>query len=517
MNSPAPNPQHRKIYSLTKLVRGSGLSFLKMMTTAAIGFFIMPFTVHHLGSEQYGIWATAIAFIGYFTFMDLGLSGAVFTHMAYAFGREDHEEARNIYGAGIVIFGGLAVIVAIATIAIAAGVSVLHYNHSRLLSGVVLILGLATASSFGMRVPFGVLNAGQQFDVTAVAIIVSAILRAVGTVIILEMHHGILGLAWLTVFTAMPSNAYIIWQVHRKYPYLRIFSWPKWHMPTVKKLFSFGAPVLVGKIADKLRLQTDTLTVSFFVGLIAVTHYSVGSTLVAYYMDAIAALVWVIMPVLSMQKSVNDHEGFEKSFFAGSRVSLVTSAFVAFGLIAWSKDFIGRWMGHKFIDAYPVVVILSMAVFLETAQFTSINALYASLHQKAYAAINISEAACNLILSILLVRPFGMIGVAVGTLIPSIVFRGIIQPIVVERLLHISIRKSAWVYLKTGSRCAGCLILPLVITHFLIRPDYPRLVLVGALSLIAYAVPMWWVEFDAIGSNRLLGPLRAARRILLAR
>ncbi len=84
-----------------------------------------------MGSEQYGIWAVALTFIGYYTFMDFGLSGAVFTHMAYALGREDHEEARNIYGAGVLIFSAVGLILTAATVVLAAGVYFLHYAHGR--------------------------------------------------------------------------------------------------------------------------------------------------------------------------------------------------------------------------------------------------------------------------------------------------------------------------------------------------------------------------------------------------
>ncbi len=484
---------------------------------AAIGFFIMPFTVHHLGPEQYGLWATAVTFIGYYTFLDLGMSGAVFTHMAYAFGREDNEEARNIYGAGVWIFGAIGLLLMAATVALAAGVYFMHYSHGRVLAIVVLIVGLSTASSFGMRVPFGTLNAGQQFDVTSWALILTGVLRAIGTVIVLNTGHGVIALAWLSVFTAIPANAIVIWTVHRKFPFLRIFSWPPWNRATVRKLFTFGGPVLVGKVADQIRFQTDTLTVSFFVGLAAVAHYSIGSTLVMYYIDIIGSIVWVLVPLLSMQKSVDDHKGFELSYFSGTRVALASSAFILFGMIAWSRDFVFRWMGPSFIDAYPVIVVLSIAVFIETSQATSVNALYASLHQKAYAALNISEAVANLILSLLLVRPYGMIGVAVGTLIPSIVFRGVIQPIVIDRLLHISARQTALLYLRTGLRCAICLILPLLITRLWISTAYSRMIMVGSLSAVAYVLPVWWLEFNLIGADRVMRPIRAARRLLFAR
>ena len=109
-----------------------------------------------------------------------------------------------------------------------------------------------------------------------------------------------------------------------------------------------------------------------------------------------------------------------------------------------------------------------------------------------------------------------MIGVAIGTLIPSIIFRGILQPIVVQRLLNIKIRDTALVYLRTGFRCAAFLILPWLITHYLLRPSYFRLITVGILSAITYAIPMWWLEFNGVGAEKLAASLRSARRLLLS-
>ena len=60
MASTVSKLENRKHYSLKKLVRGSSSRVLRMVTLAIIGFFIMPFTVHKLGAQQYGIWAIAM-------------------------------------------------------------------------------------------------------------------------------------------------------------------------------------------------------------------------------------------------------------------------------------------------------------------------------------------------------------------------------------------------------------------------------------------------------------------------
>ncbi len=512
MASTVTKHEPRNLYSLKKLIRGSSSRVLRMVLLAVIGFLLMPFTLHKLGPEQYGIWAIAMAFIGYYSFLDLGLSAAVFTHIAYAFGREDKDEARKIYGSGLRIFASAGLILMVATIVLAAGVYLLNHTHGPLLAAVLLIVGFNTAINFAMRAPFGVLNAGQHFDVTAWVIILSAVLRAIATVALLDAGYGVLGLAWASVFTSIPANIIVLRSVHRYFPFLHVFSWPHWDRPTARKLFNFGGPVLLGQIADRIRFQTDTLTVSFFIGLTAVAHYSIGTTLVMYYVDGITSIIGVLVPLLSMQQSVSDLAGFRRSFFSGTRIALASSAFIMFGMVAWSRDFVIRWMGRSFTDIYPVIVILAIAVFLETAQGNAVNALYASLHQKAYATINITEAVTNLILSILLAPRYGMVGVALGTLIPSIIFRGIVQPIVVERYLQITVRETLLVYLRTGMRCAAFLVVPMLITWLWIEPNYPHLIAVAALSALAYALPVWWLEFDGVGAERIAAPLRTARR-----
>ena len=114
----------------------------------------------------------------------------------------------------------------LATILLAGGVYFLHYTHGRVLAEVLLIVGFSTAISFGMRVPFGTLNAGQHFDITAWVLILTGALRAIGTVLVLDAGFGVVSLAWLAVFTAIPANAIILWTVHHKYPFLKIFPGP---------------------------------------------------------------------------------------------------------------------------------------------------------------------------------------------------------------------------------------------------------------------------------------------------
>lgn len=488
---------------MRKLVLGSSIRVFHLVLLTCIGLVLTPFTIHWLGPERYGIWALASAFVGYYSLLDLGLSGAVFTHMSHTIGAGDHEGGSSIYSTGLSIFSLLGGILVVVTLGIASSIVFLYPNHGFTLATVVLIVGFQTAVSFPMRAPIGVLNAGSHFETTTVAMISAAILRTIGTVVVLRAGKGVVGLAVVNLLSWVPGYVFVCIAVHWRYPFIRARALGKWHRQTAHKLFTFGVPVLIGQIADRIRLQTDAVVVSLFLGLSAVTHYNVATTLVCYYMDGIVAIIGVLTPVLSMQMSARDVAGMRNSILTGTRLAICTGGFAGFGLIAGGRVFIERWMGAEYIDSYPILVVLSIAMFLDLWQSTSVNALYATMHQKTYAKINVSEATVNLLLSLLLGARLGMLGVALGTLIPSIVVRGFVQPWLVERKLGISARNYYLVSLRTISRTVICLLIPLFIAVRYLKPNYLSLCVVGGISLLVFALPIWYLEFDLYGSDRI--------------
>jgi O-antigen/teichoic acid export membrane protein len=159
-------------------------------------------------------------------------------------------------------------------------------------------------------------------------------------------------------------------------------------------------------------------------------------------------------------------------------------------------------MGPAFLDAYPVMVILAVAMFFDLVQSTTVNALYATLHQKTYAKINICEAVANFVLSLVLAPRYGMQGIAFGTLIPAVA-RMFIQPFVVRHKLNIGVAEYFGALLRTSSKTVVFLIAPMIATVLWLRPTYPAMFLVGGISFVAFVFPMWYFEFDGIGWQRV--------------
>ena len=77
-----------------------------------------------------------------------------------------------------------------------------------------------------------------------------------------------------------------------------------------------------------------------------------------------------------------------------------------------------RTLPAPFSTVVPVIQILAVAVTLRVANATGTTVLKGAGSVRSLAMVNLATGVANLILSALLIKPYGLVGVAIGTLIP---------------------------------------------------------------------------------------------------
>jgi O-antigen/teichoic acid export membrane protein len=76
------------------------------------------------------------------------------------------------------------------------------------------------------------------------------------------------------------------------------------------------------------------------------------------------------------------------------------------------------WVGPKMLESAPVIQILAVVVALRVGNATGTTLLKGAGRVKYLAGVNLATGLANVVLSAALVRPFGLVGVAIGTLVP---------------------------------------------------------------------------------------------------
>jgi O-antigen/teichoic acid export membrane protein len=502
-----------------KLLSGSGLRLGNLVFAAITSFFLMPFIVHHLGDRVYGFWSLAASFIGYYSILDLGLSSAVSQYISIAIGQNDPAECRAVFNAALRIQSLLGGVALLATAAIAAAAPWFCKSpaDAALFWRVIVILGISAALGFPARAYGGLLEAALRFDIQAGLGILGVALRTGLIVWAILGGGGLLALAWMTLFATLPVLALQIWFGRREAPWARIDR-SSLEPKRAKNLFSYSIYTFLSTVADIFRFQLDSVVIAGFIGLAAVTHYRVASVFTSYYLNAIIAAIGLIQPVLSRLHGAQDRSGLQKVFFFATRVSLCISVFIGFSLICWGKSFIARWMGTKYEDAYWPLVVLSLAVLLDVGQGPSISLLYATFKHRYYTYLNCAEGGINLVFSLALARPLGVLGVALGTLIGAFFIRVVAQPLLVCKVSGLHYGDYMKFLGGTLLRC-GCLMGAVIaISAWGLRPSYPWLVSSAICATAIYAAGSWLVVFNrqereqlrAVVNNRSQEPTELA-------
>jgi O-antigen/teichoic acid export membrane protein len=83
-----------------------------------------------------------------------------------------------------------------------------------------------------------------------------------------------------------------------------------------------------------------------------------------------------------------------------------------------AQPLVRAWVGVKMLGSVPVIQILAVAVAIRVGNATSTTLLKGAGCVRYLAFVNLGAGVVNLALSALLIKPLGLIGVAIGTLIP---------------------------------------------------------------------------------------------------
>lgn len=497
-----PKPQPRFI--ARKLLSGSASKIASVGVSGVVSFFLVPLFVHHLGDREYGFWSIAWTIIGYYNLLDFGLSSAVSQYICVAIGRDERAQCRTIFNTALLLNIVLGAVALVATLAIALATPWFCHSPADVpeFRRVITILGVSTALEFPLRVYAGVLEATLRFDLQNWSGILRILVRALLSVLAILLSGSLVSLAWATLISALPMGALQIWFAQREAKWARIV-WQPAEWKTIKSFFSYSIYVFFSYIADLLRFQVDTLVISGLIGLAAVTHYAIAAVMVRNYL-VLSGTVAVLRPVFSRLHGAADVPALHRVFFLGTKISICAATFGCFALIAWGRPFIARWMGLRYADAYLPLVALSIAVLLDVGQRLSIDLMYATFHHKCYTYLNWTEGGLNLIFSLLLARPLGIFGVALGTLIGALFVRVIMQPWWVCKLSNIPY--GDYVRFLGGNllRCLLLLAVAIGMSSWGLQPSYSRLIASAVCATVLYLGGAWLVVFSRSERARVM-------------
>ena len=493
------------------IVRSSFLRMLNFGLTAVVSFLLMPFVIHHLGNRMYGLWVLVGTFLSYYGLLDLGISSATQRFVSQGIGKKDIAEINLVINTSLVLFSliGLVVVVISAVLAALIPCFVKDASEIGLFRSVILIMGGTIGISFPLRVFRGILSAHMRHDLLTVISTAVFLVRAALIVLFLQKGFGVLALALISSGASLAEYSFMLALSKKVFPQLALKP-SLFRKSMVRKLFGYSIYAFIGRIADYLRFRVDDFVIGAFVGLSAITVYAVAIRLMDYFTQFIVSAVGFMSPLFSQYEGAGDAEAIRQRFLDVTRISVVLAVFIGSSLLFYGQAFIERWVGPEFKDSYYVLAILCIPITIALMQNPSIGVLYGISKHKYYMLANSCEGILNLVLSLLLVKPYGIYGVALGTAIPMLIFKLIIQPVYVCRCIKLR----SYVYHRIIATSTLKTILPLTFYFSLVdryvSPSYMSLFCIGLFQIVMF-IPAAFFIFDADQRQMLKNGLKFSK------
>jgi O-antigen/teichoic acid export membrane protein len=430
--------------------RNISMDYFALGLEMLVGVVMLPFNIAHLGQSAYGLWVLAASITAYFSMLDLGYGVAQVKFAAQYRARRDGRGLNEIVSTLFFFF----TLVGLAAMAVGG---LLAFNLERLFNltpdqadtgrKVLLIITAYVAIGFPFSVFGGVVNGFQRHFMNGSVAIATTITVALVNAAVLLAGYGLVELVAAT--TIIRLLAYIGYRLnaYRAYPGLKIRpSLVK--LSRLREVTGFSAFILLIDIANKVNYSTDTIVIGAFMGTIAIAIWAVSQRLITTVQNLTSQLAGSLFPIIVDFATLGDVERLRRVFVQGTRITLAMVLPMVVGLVMLAEPLVQAWVGPSFQGSVAIIYALALAVTMRVGTSTASMLLKGAGRHRLVAVINLTIAVANLILSIVLVRWLGLMGVALGTLIPIVLGAGaVIFPAACRRVdmpLHSAFAQAVW-------------------------------------------------------------------------
>jgi O-antigen/teichoic acid export membrane protein len=414
-NSQAGSPQ--------RLAQSVAANWVGFAAQVAAAFLISPVLVHGLGDRRYGIWSLVESVLAYLMLFDLGVAASVVRYVARFEAAGDQGALDSIVSASVCIFAAAGAAVLGVTLALAfPGFAWLNVPADLATDArwMLLLLGANLAVGLPMNVFACVLDGLGRYPAKSVVRTTLLVVRSGLLFVLIRLGGGLVGVAVLVTACTFLEHVGMAVAVYRYLPGLRV-SLRLVDRPTLRTIRGYSMDALLALVAGRMSFQTDAMVINAFLLPQSITLFAVAARLTEYAKDSLRVATAVLTPAVSAMEARGDAAAIRTVFLDSTRYVLWLILPVQLGLLLLGRQFLALWLGPEYADrSYPTLAILAAPLALALAQSVSVRILYGTGRLRWYARAVLAEAAANLALSLVLVRPLGIEGVALGTAIPNI-------------------------------------------------------------------------------------------------
>ncbi len=419
-----------------------------LVVLAASTALLTPIMVHHLGAVDYGVWVLAGSVLDYYGLLDLGMRSAMFRYVSLFRGGSQRQEVDRTFNSALLLVSGTAILISIVSIALAYLLP--RFTHiqgttPRVYAWLLFLLGNSIAVMFPTRMLATYISAHNRWDLYNAAGIANTVTRAILILVVLKLGYGLLALAIATVVVAFLSLGQHIVFLRIADPQVCV-NFRLVRLSRIRELFGFSMRSLLVSFGDYLRFYSDSAVIASVLTVGLVTPFNVATRLIECFRSVVVAAGGPVLGAMTELDGARRQPYLQALLLRSTRLLALLSILGGVLLLADGRMLLHLWVGEELVSAYSLLAVLAFGYMIALTQHAALLIIISKGQHGPLGWWTIVEGIANIVLSVIWGRSHGLIGVAMGTIVPMLVVKVLVQLWYALRAAEMS----AWEYLRGG-------------------------------------------------------------------
>lgn len=385
---------------------------------AIVSVLCVPYLIHRLGTEPYGILGIVSVLAGQLAVLHSGVGTAATRLVADSLGRGGEALLARLAGVGVV--GALAALLVGAVFLVVAPIV---WRSGFNVSAAALPLALASVPAAAALVAltpataavYGVLTARERFLFLSALRFYQGSARVLVAVAVVAAGRGLSAVLWAQALTDLTAVAVGIWG-----------SWsgaratapagPRHEVRVlagVKTVLWVGMPFAIVSLLSGLLTDAEKLAIGLARSVEDFTYYTVPFNAVIKLTVISGAIVRVLMPRVAVLGARGSHEEALRLTERSDRILVTAMVGVVAPMVALVPELLGVWVGPDFVAHSTLATrILLVGVVVNAAAFPAHAAVLARGRPAHLTALYAGEVVLHVGVVYLLVSRYGLAGAA---------------------------------------------------------------------------------------------------------
>lgn len=406
---------------------GVVLMYVQMILNIVINICYTPILIRMLGQSEYGIYNLAASIISYLSLFTLGFGSSYIRFYSKYKAQNDEEGIKRLNGLFLTVFSILSSIALIAGMILIGNVKVLFNstysaNDLKIAKVLMIFLTFNLVISFPMSLFQSFITSQEKFIFQKLINIGKTILSPCLSIVVLYFGHGSIGMVVVTtIISLLIDITNILYCVVKLKMRIKI---GKINIPLLKEIFAFSIFIAINQLIDQINGQTDKVILGKMINASAVAIYAVVDTIRHMYVTLSTSVSSVFAP--SVYRIYNENkedskEQINELFIRIGRLQYYILMLVLTGFIFFGRYFINIWVGEDFSIVYWLVLLLIIPGTVPLIQNIGIEVQRAQNKHQFRSLVYLIVAVTNLVISIIMCKFWGIIGVTLGTCFANVV------------------------------------------------------------------------------------------------